>query len=66
MGDGIYGVEAAAQHYFKVSASSLTPEQAAYLAAIIPDPRGAFNPVKHSDRVQRRALRILNLIQQTN
>ncbi len=65
-GDGVYGAEAAAQHYFKGSASSLTPEQAAYLAAIIPGPRGAYNPAKYPDRVQRRALRILNLIQQTN
>jgi monofunctional biosynthetic peptidoglycan transglycosylase len=65
-GDGVYGAEAAAQHYFKGSASSLTPEQAAYLAAIIPGPRGAYNPAKYPDRVQRRALWILSRIRQTN
>jgi monofunctional biosynthetic peptidoglycan transglycosylase len=63
---GIYGAEAAAQHYFNSSASSLTPEQAAYLAAIIPGPRSAFNPAKHPDRVQRRAMWILRRIQQSD
>lgn len=38
-GDGIYGAEAAARHYFGASASSLSEEQAARLAAIIPNPR---------------------------
>jgi monofunctional biosynthetic peptidoglycan transglycosylase len=63
---GIYGAEAAAQHYFNSSAFSLTPEQAAYLAAIIPGPRGAYNPAKHPDRVQRRASWILRRIQQSD
>jgi monofunctional glycosyltransferase len=38
-GDGIFGVEAAAQHYFGVSAAGLTPLQAARLAAVLPDPK---------------------------
>jgi monofunctional biosynthetic peptidoglycan transglycosylase len=38
-GDGVYGAEAAAQHYFGLSAADLQPEQAAWLAAIIPSPR---------------------------
>lgn len=38
-GDGIYGVEAAAQHYFGVPAKRVTKEQAALLAAILPNPR---------------------------
>ncbi len=58
-GDGIYGAEAASEHFFQTSASSPTPEQAAYLTAIIPGPRGAFNPARHPDRVQRRADEIL-------
>ena len=43
---GVFGVEAAARHYFGVSASDLTPTQAARLAAILPDPKGrsAANP----------------------
>jgi len=38
-GDGIYGVEAAAQHYFRKPASRLNSEEAALLAAILPNPR---------------------------
>lgn len=38
-GEGIFGAEAAARHYFGVPASSLTPSQAAWLASIIPNPR---------------------------
>lgn len=37
-GPGIYGAQAAALHYFGVAAADLTPEQAAFLAAIIPSP----------------------------
>lgn len=37
-GDGIYGVEAAAEHYFHKPASRLTPEEAALLAAVLPNP----------------------------
>jgi|DewCreStandDraft_1066081.scaffolds.fasta_scaffold02267_6 monofunctional biosynthetic peptidoglycan transglycosylase len=53
-GDGIYGAEAAARQYFGVSAARLTPEQAAFLAAIIPNPRETYNPTKHPQRVERR------------
>jgi monofunctional biosynthetic peptidoglycan transglycosylase len=38
-GDGVFGAEAAAQHYFGVSAAQLQPEQAAKLAAMVPNPR---------------------------
>jgi len=45
-GEGVFGIEAAAQHYFDISASNMTPTQAARLAAILPDPknRSASNP----------------------
>jgi monofunctional glycosyltransferase len=36
---GIYGAEAAAEHYFHRPAAALTEDQAARLAAILPDPR---------------------------
>ncbi len=39
MGNGIYGAEAAAQHYFNVPASALTARQAAAIAAVLPNPR---------------------------
>jgi monofunctional glycosyltransferase len=38
MGPGLYGVEAASQHYFHASARGLTPAQASRLAAILPSP----------------------------
>lgn len=38
LGVGIFGVEAAARRYFGVSARSLTPPQAALLAAVLPNP----------------------------
>src|SRR5207247_1302337 len=38
-GNGVFGCEAAARHYFSVSASSLDAVQAARLAAMAPNPR---------------------------
>ena len=38
-GDGVFGAEAAARYHFGVPASALAPEQAAWLAAILPSPR---------------------------
>ncbi|WP_422527598.1 monofunctional biosynthetic peptidoglycan transglycosylase [Serratia fonticola] len=37
-GDGIFGVEAAAQHFFHKPASRLTASEAALLAAVLPNP----------------------------
>jgi monofunctional glycosyltransferase len=42
MGDGVYGIEAAAQKYFKKPASSLSRQEAAMIAASLP------NPVKYT------------------
>ncbi|MGL4234339.1 MAG: monofunctional biosynthetic peptidoglycan transglycosylase [Casimicrobium sp.] len=38
-GNGVFGAEAAARRYFGVSAAQLSPEQAARLAAMAPNPR---------------------------
>ncbi|NUH67078.1 monofunctional biosynthetic peptidoglycan transglycosylase [Sulfitobacter sp. S0837] len=38
--EGVFGVGAAAPHYFGVSAADLSAKQAARLAAILPDPKG--------------------------
>lgn len=65
-GDGVYGAEAAARNYFKKSASNLTREEAAYLAAMIPSPLNVFNPSKNRKRVVRRQrvlLRYMNGVQ---
>jgi monofunctional biosynthetic peptidoglycan transglycosylase len=56
-GPGIFGVDAAARHYFGVSAGSLTADQAARIAAILPDPKGR-NPATNSGFMRRRAAQI--------
>jgi monofunctional biosynthetic peptidoglycan transglycosylase len=38
-GDGVFGAEAAAKKYFGKSASQLSREEAAQMAAVIPSPR---------------------------
>ena len=38
-GDGVFGAQAAARHYFGVDAAGLSPEQAAQMAAMLPAPR---------------------------
>ena len=53
-GDGVYGAEAAARTQFNKSAAELSPREAAFLAAMIPNPRTVFNPRLNLRRVQRR------------
>lgn len=38
-GNGVFGAEAAARYYYHISASQLSAEQAAKLAAMVPNPR---------------------------
>ena len=53
-GDGLYGVEAAAERYFGVSAARLDAPQSALLAAALPDPRRS-NPAAPSRYLAARA-----------
>ncbi len=53
-GPGIYGIEAAARHYFKRSASKLTSRQAALLAVTLPNPH-LRNPAKPTKKLNRLA-----------
>ena len=53
-GDGIYGCEAASQHYFHHSAAELTKREAALLAACLPTPLRS-NPARPSGYLSRRA-----------
>ncbi|MFD1199729.1 monofunctional biosynthetic peptidoglycan transglycosylase [Brucella gallinifaecis] len=54
-GPGIYGIEAAAQHYFKRPASRLTARQAALLAVALPNPtlRNPAKPTRNMQRISR-------------
>jgi monofunctional glycosyltransferase len=58
-GDGVYGAEAASQYYFHKPAASLNANQAAFLSAMIPNPRTVFNPRVNPRRVARRQRIIL-------
>jgi monofunctional biosynthetic peptidoglycan transglycosylase len=53
-GEGIFGVEAASRHYFGKSSSELTPEEAARLASVLPNPR-KYNPVGDQRYVTNRS-----------
>lgn len=53
-GDGIYGAEAASQYYFHKPAANLNAREAAFLSAMIPNPRTVFNPQVNPKRVARR------------
>ena len=52
-GEGIYGAEAAAQHYWEIPAAQLSLQQAIELAASLPSPR-KDNPATRSKRFQAR------------
>ncbi len=56
LGRGVYGVEAASQHYFNKSAKKLTRIEAARLAAILPQPikRDAASPGRYTNRYANR------------
>ncbi len=53
-GDGLYGIEAAAQRYFHKSASQLSPHEAALLATSLPNPIRR-NPTRPSPMQRRLA-----------
>lgn len=57
-GEGVFGAEAAARHYFGASAASLSPEQAARLAAMLPRPR-YYERNRNSDYLAQYARTIL-------
>jgi len=57
-GDGIYGLQSAAKHYFKINASQLSRSQAAALASILPNPR-KLSPIHMVRSTERRYERIL-------
>jgi monofunctional biosynthetic peptidoglycan transglycosylase len=57
-GDGIYGIEPAARRYFGKPASELLPEEAAILAAMIPNPR-RYTPARNLKYLEKRKKEIL-------
>jgi monofunctional glycosyltransferase len=53
MGEGIYGIEAASQTFFKKSAAKLSQGQAALIAAVLPNPR-RWSPAKPTNYIKGR------------
>jgi monofunctional biosynthetic peptidoglycan transglycosylase len=60
-GKGIYGVEAAAQRYFNKPARKLTREEAALIAAALPNPRerNPANPTAYMRQRQQQIMRVM-------
>ena len=57
LGDGVYGVGAAAERWFERPASELTRKECAVLAAMLPAPR-RWDPRRPSPRLQKRWARV--------
>jgi monofunctional biosynthetic peptidoglycan transglycosylase len=58
MGPGVYGVEAASRYHYGMASTRLNSEQAAMLAALLPNPR-RWSPRKPTPRLLARQQRIL-------
>ncbi|MFQ3348189.1 MAG: monofunctional biosynthetic peptidoglycan transglycosylase [Paracoccaceae bacterium] len=56
--DGVFGIEAAAEHYFGISAAKLSSLQAARLAAVLPNPKER-NAVKPTTFLRKRTAKII-------
>jgi len=61
MGEGVYGAQAAAGHWFHKDAASLTKREAASIAAILPNPL-KYRATKSSRYIERRKGRIVKLM----
>jgi len=64
-GDGTYGVQAAAMHYFRVPASKLTLPQAAMLAGLVKNPTG-YDPTNYPKRAKERRDLVLKRMAELN
>jgi penicillin-binding protein 1A len=62
MGDSVFGVEAAAQSYFKKSAKDLTLSEAALLAGVLPAP-SLYSPRSHAAAAESRRNEVLDRVQ---
>lgn len=62
LGPMVYGIGHGARYYFGKPAAALTPRECAFLAAMLPGPRLAYNPYKNLSRVSKRSDMILGLL----
>lgn len=61
MGNGVYGAQAAAEHWYRKDAANLTPRQAAGIAAILPSPR-KYTATSSSSYVNKRKDKIVRVM----
>lgn len=61
MGNGVYGAQAASEHWYRKEASNLSPQEAAGIAAILPNPR-KFKATNSSSYINRRKAKIVRLM----
>ena len=61
MGDGVYGAQAAAEHWYRKDAANLTRRQAAGIAAILPSPR-KYTATSSSSYINRRKDKIMRVM----
>ncbi len=64
-GDGAYGVQAAAQHYFSTNAKDLDLRQSALLGGLVQSPE-AYNPTRNAPQAKVRRDVVLNRMAQLN
>jgi monofunctional glycosyltransferase len=62
LGPMVYGIGHGSRYYFGKHPSALTPRECAFLAAMLPGPRVAYNPYKSLSRVLKRSDMILGLL----
>lgn len=63
MGEGVYGVEAASEYWYKTKADNLTKMEAAGIAAILPNPR-KYKASNSSAYIQKRKGKIVKTMRQ--
>jgi monofunctional biosynthetic peptidoglycan transglycosylase len=61
MGNGVYGAQAAAEHWYRKEAANLTPQQAAGIAAILPNPR-KYKATSSSSYINNRKSKIVRIM----
>jgi monofunctional biosynthetic peptidoglycan transglycosylase len=61
MGDGVYGAQAAAEHWYRKDAANLTLKQAAGIAAILPNPR-KYSATSSSSYINNRKSKIVRIM----
>jgi len=59
LGPMVYGIGHGSQYYFGKPASAMTPRECAFLAAMLPGPRVAYNPYRNLGKVLSRSNMIL-------